>query len=150
MRGVRLLSQKRYNSFCQVLCNHYHSGKNEQMITNILVGGFIIIIIIGIVYNEIHRKKYDELMSYLQDNFPGIYQDIRVKPVFGIFYRNPGAYSPTIKFAREHKSLKDPVAEKLLADYARISELSVKLIGGILLLFGLGVVGFAIFILVSR
>ena len=119
--------------------------------TNIVVIGILLIFaVIIIFYNEAHRKKYDELMSYLQEHHPGIYEDIRVKPVFGIFYRKHGEYASSIEFARKHKPLNDSKAEELLANYARISDLGGSIIIGFILLCSVVVLGFAVIVLLSR
>ncbi|MBE7556660.1 MAG: hypothetical protein HS126_36890 [Anaerolineales bacterium] len=95
---------------------------------------FIVIfglIIVGVtIYNEVHRSKYNKLMSHLQQHHVGIYEQIRIKPVFGPFYAK-GAYKTSIDYAKNHPPLDDPVAEKLLTDYAEFSQKSIWVVGAI-------------------
>lgn len=64
------------------------------------------------------RKMYDELMAYMRDRHPEVAQQIGRKPLGDFLTR---AYSPSVRYAREHEPLDDPEAEELLADYARFS-----------------------------
>ena len=89
---------------------------------------FVFIVIGATIYNEIHRSKYNKLMAYLEQHHPGIYEDIRIKPVFGAFYAN-GAYKPSIDYAKNHKPLNDPIAEELLTDYGKFSFEGLWIIG---------------------
>jgi hypothetical protein len=83
-------------------------------------------VLIGmLVYNHRHRQKYDEPMSHLKNHHPEIYEEISIKPVFGPLYSS-GAYAASIRFARNHEPLDDPVAEELLSEYARISSVFRK------------------------
>jgi hypothetical protein len=120
------------------------------MIPGIVIGTFLLFVIIVIFYNEIHRKKYDELMSYLKEYYPGVYEDIRIKPGFGNFYRNHGTYASSIEFAKKHVLHNDPKAEELFADYAWISDWGGNITVGFILLISVGVLGVAIFVLLSR
>jgi hypothetical protein len=72
------------------------------------------------IYNHRHRQKYDELMAYLSYHHPEIYEQISIKPVFGPFYSS-GAYTKSIRYARKHEPLEDPVVEQLLTEYAHLS-----------------------------
>jgi hypothetical protein len=62
-----------------------------------------------------------------------------LKRVLGIFYPK-GAYGPSIRFARNHPDLDDERAEKLLAEYTRVSDLGI-----VIVLVGtlLGAIGFS-------
>ncbi len=83
---------------------------------------FVIWLIVAMYYNFLHREKYTALLKYFQQYHPGIYEKIKLKPVLGIFYRQPGAYQASIDFAANHEPLNDPVAEEMLADYAQFNK----------------------------
>jgi hypothetical protein len=85
---------------------------------------FVIWLIVAMYYNFLHRKKYKALLEYCQQYHPEIYEKIKLQPVFGIFYRQPGAYRASIEFAANHAPLNDPVAEAMLAEYAKFTEQS--------------------------
>lgn len=95
------------------------------IIVVVIFFGFVIIIT---YYNEMHRSKYNKLMAYLKQHHPEIYERIRIKPIFGIFYEK-GAYKDSIDYAKRHEPLNDPIAEALLADYAEFSQKGVWLVG---------------------
>jgi len=67
-------------------------------------------------------------MNYLEQHHPDIYEDIRIKPVFGPFYAK-GAYKTSIDYARNHKRLNDPVAEELLKGYGEFSMKGLWIVG---------------------
>lgn len=87
----------------------------------ILVAIAIPMMICGTYYNEVHRHKYNKLMTHLKQYHPDIYEKIRIKPIFGIFYAK-GAYKDSIDYAENHEPLNDPIAEALLEDYAKFSQ----------------------------
>ena len=67
-------------------------------------------------------------MAYLEQHYPDIYEDIRIKPVWGSLYAN-GAFKKSIDYARNHEPLNDPTAETLLADYGEFSLKGLGIIG---------------------
>lgn len=75
-----------------------------------------------LVYNEVHYSKYRRLMSHLKEHHYEIYEEIRIKPNLGPFYRR-GAFGKSIKYAKDHPPIDDPIAEQLFTDYARISQI---------------------------
>ncbi|MFN8446807.1 MAG: hypothetical protein U0175_38795 [Caldilineaceae bacterium] len=92
------------------------------------------LIIVGVtIYNEVFRRKYNKLMAYLRQHHPEIYEQIRIKPVFGPFYAR-GAYRTSINYAKNHLPLDDIVAEELLADYAKFSQKSIWIFGAIIVI----------------
>ena len=70
------------------------------------------------------------MRAYLKQYHPEIYEQIRIKPIFGIFYEK-GAYKTSIDYAKRHEPLNDPIAEALLADYAEFSQKGTWLVGAI-------------------
>lgn len=77
-------------------------------------------------------------MAYLEQYHPGIYEDIRIKPIFGPFYAK-GVYKKSIDYARNHEPLNDPTAEELLTDYGDLKGLwiiGVAALIGFVVLFG--------------
>lgn len=81
---------------------------------------FAVILVILVIMNMIHKIKYDKLMQHLEAYHPEIYEEIRIKPVWGPFYAK-NAYKKSLDYANHHDPLDDPVAEELLADYANHS-----------------------------
>ena len=94
---------------------------------------WVIWVLFSTYYNHLHRQKYYELIAYLRHHEPEVATRIELKPILGFLYPR-GGFRPSIKYARDHEPLDDPVAEELLADYARLSERGkwLILIGGVL------------------
>ena len=67
-------------------------------------------------------------MDHLEQHHPDVYEDIRIKPVFGPFYAK-GAYKTSIDYAKNHEPLNDPTAEELLTDYGEFSLKGIWIIG---------------------
>lgn len=91
------------------------------------------------IYNSIFKSKYDKLMLYLNENYPGVYEEIRIKPIFGSFYAR-GAYKKSIDFASDHEPFDDPIAENLFADYAKFSSYQIWFLPAFILAFIGGIV----------
>lgn len=88
---------------------------------------WLIYIASAMYYNYLHRQKCEELMAYLCSHHPEIAQQIEIKPILGFLYLG-GAYRPSIRYARKHDPLNDPVAEELLTNYARLSNKGIWLV----------------------
>jgi len=103
------------------------------MLTSLAI--IFVLIIIGVtIYNENHRSKYNKLMSHLEEHHPDIYEQTRIKPVFGPFYLKGSTYRKSIDYAKNHEPLGDPKAEELLKDYAELSQKSIWIVGAIVLI----------------
>ncbi|HYW18629.1 MAG TPA: hypothetical protein VE956_04815 [Nodularia sp. (in: cyanobacteria)] len=100
-------------------------------------------IIMGL--NAIYLKRCNKLMSYFERFYPEIYEQIRIKPNFGILYSKGNKYKPLIDFAKDHEPLNDPKAEKMLADFIEFNRrftwmVSAFMITGVLISFVIVVV----------
>ncbi|KAA3646766.1 MAG: hypothetical protein DWQ07_11225 [Chloroflexi bacterium] len=85
----------------------------------------ILFFLLIFVYNEVHYSRYKKLMSHLEEHHNEIYEEIRIKPVIGPLYPN-GVYRKSMMYAKDHPPIDDPVAEELFADYARVSQLGLR------------------------
>jgi hypothetical protein len=85
---------------------------------------YMIVILSTTYYNHLHREKYYEMMAYLRNHHPETASQLELKRVLGFLYPS-GAFGPSIRYARKHEPLDDPVAEELLDDYARLSDRAV-------------------------
>lgn len=88
---------------------------------------WVLFILIATYYNHLHRQKYEDLIAYLNYHHPDVASRIEIKPLLGFLYPSRGAFTPSIRYARKHEPLDDPVAEELLAEYARFSRWGIVL-----------------------
>lgn len=80
----------------------------------------LLLVTLGL-YGYRYSRAYNRLMDYLKHHHPDIYEQIRVRPDWGPFYSKGNVYKRSVEYARNHPPLGDPIAEKLLANYAHIA-----------------------------
>ncbi|MEM7127427.1 MAG: hypothetical protein AAF702_13935 [Chloroflexota bacterium] len=90
----------------------------------VLIPFFILLYVFAFTFtlNLSHQDKYSNLIFYLKQNHPEIYEEVRIKTIWGGFYKKYGTFAHIRDFALNHTVIDDPKAEELLADYANFSK----------------------------
>jgi len=86
----------------------------------VIVLSGLLLLVLGL-YGYRYTRQHYRLMAHMERHHPEIYEQIRVKPDLGPFYSKGNVYKRSVEYARNHPPLNDPIAEKLLADYAYLS-----------------------------